>query len=327
MPTGYFVRARSGRQSPLRNHIRWDQLATRAFPAKMPALLESHLKSAKPPYCAALGRHLGTTVRVLACSLAASVALGALGCSSGRVVKEKQPDAPPPGLISVVKYEKKTAQLMDATLKLGELRDNVDEQRRRLQVICADYPDHLVCQPQTAAEYARKAFCADQEFTKHVDAVVNSCHQGACKQVDEANLITRVQYMTLVQRLPHALVLFGRARTKLDRKDKKQIQQFVETIGADKGGYIIIVGRASKDGSWRKNLKLALDRAEHSRAFIVDQLGIEQNRVGYITYGHAKMYLTALDAERLTKKKLSTARANRSALLFAYPCFNAKRTR
>ena len=272
-------------------------------------------------------RRMSHVLRLTARGIVAWIALAAVagGCSAGSVVEEKKPDEPPPGMVSVVQYEKKTAQLMQATLKLGELRDNVDEQRRRLQVICADYPDHQVCQPQTAAEYARKAFCADQEFTKHVDAVVNSCHQGACKQVDEANLITRAQYMTLVQRLPHALVLFGASRTKLDRNDKKQIQQFVETIGADQGGYVIIVGRASKDGSWRTNLKLALDRAEHTRAFIVDQLGIDQKRVGYITYGHAKMYLTALDAERLTKKRLSPKQANRSALLFAYPCFDAKK--
>ncbi len=254
----------------------------------------------------------------------ATVALFAGGCSSGTVIEEKKPEAPPPGMISVVKYEKKTQQLMDATLKLGAMRNNVDELRRRLQVICADHADHTVCQPQTAAEYARKAFCADAEFTKHVDAVVNACHQGQCKQVDEANLITRAQYMTLVQRLPHSLVTFGASRTKLDRRDRRQIQQFVETIGADQGGYVIIVGRASKDGSWRKNLKLALDRAENTRKHIVDQLGIDTNRVGYITYGHAKMYLTGLDAERLTKRRMSVKQANRSALLFAYPCFDKK---
>ena len=43
--------------------------------------------------------------------------------------------------------------------------------------------------------------------------------------------------------------------------------------------------------------------------------------VGYITYGHEKMYLTALDAERMGKgRRLSVKQANRSAFVFAYPC-------
>lgn len=266
------------------------------------------------------------------CRAAFGALVGAIlvaGCSAGTTVDDdpnKEPDTPP-GTVSVVKYEKTTQQLMDATVKLGEMRNNIDEVRRRLQVICADHSDHDVCQPQTNAEYARKAFCKDGEFTKHVDAVVNACHQGQCKQVDEANLITRAQYMTLVQRLPHALVLFRSGSSRLDSTDKKQMQRFVETIGADRGGYVIIVGRASKDGSWRRNLKLALDRAETTRVFLVEQLGIDAKRVGYITYGHTKMYLTKLDAERLSAHKLGVKQANRSALLFAYPCFDATKAK
>ncbi len=258
----------------------------------------------------------------IAAALAASCA--AFGCSSGQVASDEKQEELPPGTVSVLKYEEKTQQLLDATLALGDLRENVDEQVRRLRVICSDYPDHDVCQPQTAATYARKAFCADATFTSHVNEVVQACHQGQCKQVDDASMLTRGQYMNLVQRLPHALVTFRAARTGLDRLDKQQIQRFIETIGADQGGYIIIVGRASKDGPWRKNLQYALDRAEQTRAFIVDELGIDARRVGYITYGHAKMYLTELDADRLSKRKLSVKQANRSALLFAYPCFEVK---
>jgi len=263
----------------------------------------------------------------LAATLAIAVAVAFAGCSAGNVADDDpdKPDEPPPGMVSVIKYEKKTEQLMNATLKLGEMRNNVDELRRRLQVICADHADHEVCQPQTAAEYARKAFCADKTFTKHVDAIVSACHQGQCKQVDEASLITRAQYMTLITRLPHSLVLFKGGSKRLDRKDKKQIQRFIETIGADRGGYVIVVGRASKDGSWRKNLKLAVDRANNTRTFITEQLGLDEKRVGYITYGHTKMYLTSLDAERLSKRKLSVKQANRSALLFAYPCFDVQK--
>ena len=38
------------------------------------------------------------------------------------------------------------------------------------------------------------------------------------------------------------------------------------------------------------------------------------------------MYLTKLDAERLAQQKLTTREANRSALLFVYPCFNGAAT-
>ena len=32
--------------------------------------------------------------------------------------------------------------------------------------------------------------------------------------------------------------------------------------------------------------------------FFVDDMGMDFDRVGYITYGHEKMYITELDAER-----------------------------
>ncbi|MEZ4468033.1 MAG: hypothetical protein R3F43_27270 [bacterium] len=89
---------------------------------------------------------------------------------------------------------------------------------------------------------------------------------------------------------------------------------------------MIIVGRASKDGSWKRNVQLAIDRAENTRQELVKSMGLDPARVGYITYGHDKMYLTALDAERLSEKKLSPKQANRSALVFAYPCFQGKAT-
>ncbi|MEZ4269370.1 MAG: OmpA family protein [Myxococcota bacterium] len=254
--------------------------------------------------------------------LAAGLVLASCATANNEVKDEAgaAEDAPPPGMIEVVKYQEKTQQLIDTTQKLHAAEGTLDEQRRRLQVICADYPEHGVCAEQTAARYALDAFCAEPDFKSHVDEIVKACHQGACKQVDQAELITRTQYMLLTQNLPHTLVTFPSAGTKLDKEDQRQLQQFVEQVRADKG-YLIIVGRASKDGPWRKNLQYALDRAEQTRQFLVDTLGIEQSRVGYITYGHDKMYLTELDAERLTTRKLSMTQANRSALVFAYPCF------
>lgn len=229
-----------------------------------------------------------------------------------------------PGAVTIVEYEKKTQELLETSQKLGELRGNLDEQARRLAVICIDYPDHAVCQPQTAAEYARSAFCADPEFTEHVNRVVDACHQGECKQVDQAEQISRSEYMLLTQRLPHMLITFNASSTGLDAKDKTRLQQFVETVRGEKG-YMIIVGRASKDGNWRENLKLALGRAENTRKYLVDEVGVDQKRAGFITYGADKMYLTQLDAERLTEEKLSTKQANRSALIFSYPCYDASK--
>ena len=247
------------------------------------------------------------------------------GCASAPKPKPKPkpkpaaPAGPPPGYIEIVKYEERTAQLLEATDDLVDLQSNLEDQKFRLEKICVDYPDHEVCKPQTAAAYALATFCEDSEFTQHIDAVVTACHQGQCKQVDEAALITRTDYMLLVQRLPHTLVTFGAAKHDLDRNDQDQLQKFVENINAERG-YVIIVGRASKDGPWEKNLQYALDRANETRTFMIDQLGLQKERVGYITYGHDKMYLTALDAERLTARKLSAKQANRSALIFTYPC-------
>lgn len=223
--------------------------------------------------------------------------------------------------VRILKLEVKARELEETTQALADVRNRHDEVRRRLTAICVDYPEHRVCQPQTAAQYARDAFCSDKSFTQHVDEVVEACHQGQCKQVDDAQLLKRTQYMTLLTRLPHALITFGASKTRLDRRDRRKIQQFIEQIGAE-GGYVIIVGRASKDGSWRNNLKLALGRAESTRKFVVDSLAFDQRRVGYITYGHEKMYLTELDAERLASQKMSIRQANRSALLFAYPCYS-----
>lgn len=264
-------------------------------------------------------------LRPLAATLGCSLLLGSTACSAGNVTAKppEEPTGPPPGMIELVKYEKKTQQLLDATVALGKVRANSDETRRRLAAVCVDYPKHSACAQETAARYARTAFCKDKSFVGHIDQIVKACHQGQCKQVDEANLITRSQYMTLVSHLPHALVTFRARSARLDRNDRRQLQNFIENIGAEKG-YVIIVGRASRDGPWRKNLEYALGRAESTRKFLTEDLGLSPKRVGFITYGHAKMYLTALDKERLTDKKMSVKQANRSALVFAYPCFDPK---
>ena len=218
-----------------------------------------------------------------------------------------------------VEMADRTRALLDATDQLNTLESDIDEQRRRLRNVCVDHPEHIACSLHQAAAFARETFCSDAEFTAHVDGVVASCQQGQCKQVDEAQLLSRSNYMTLVQRLPNSLVTFGAGKTGLDRRDKRQLQQFLENIEGEKG-YIIVVGRASKDGSWKKNLRLALNRAENTRKFIVDDMGLDFDRVGYITYGHEKMYITELDAERIDERKLSVRQANRSALVFSYPC-------
>ncbi|TNF28094.1 MAG: hypothetical protein EP329_18460 [Deltaproteobacteria bacterium] len=248
------------------------------------------------------------------------------GCATTKT--EKPPEdkvvvddnATPPGMVRMVEYEQKAAELLMATAKLEELSGDIDAMDRRLRTICADYPDHVVCDVHKQAEFAREAFCADENFTTHVDEIVSACQQGACKEVDEAQLLSRTQYMTLLEKLPHKLVTFGSAKTHLDKADQRELQQFLEAIRGTEG-YIIIVGRASREGPWRDNLRYALDRAENTRQYLVTNLGIDDTRVGYITYGHEKMYLTPLDAERLATKKLSQREANRSALVFTYPCF------
>ena len=225
--------------------------------------------------------------------------------------------------VEIVTLEKKTKELQETAEKLEATRATLEDQSARLTRICTDYPDHDVCKPQTQAQFAKAAFCSDKTFTAHVDEIVNACHQGQCKQVDDAQLLMRVQYMTLVQSLPHTLVLFGNAQTGLDTVDRKQLQKFIEVIHANEG-YVIIVGRASQDGAFKQNLRLALDRAENTRKFMVDTLGLSDKQVGYITYGHPKMYLTELDAERLANRKVSVTQGNRSALVFAYPCRSSK---
>jgi len=268
--------------------------------------------------------------RLLA-GLVAVVSGFAWGCATSRAAAEPEPvnlfaedddeeGSVPPGYVELLAYEEKTQALLEATEELEALQNDIDAQRRRLARICADHPSHIVCDVHSAAAFAREAFCGDEEFTRHVDAVVQACHQGACKQVDDAELLSRTQYMLLVQRLPHKLVLFNSAETRLDNNDRRELQQFMEAIRGEEG-YIIIVGRASREGPWRDNLRYALDRAENTRRFIVDHLGVDERRVGYITYGHEKMYLTSLDAERLAQRRLSPRQANRSALVFTYPCF------
>ena len=246
----------------------------------------------------------------------------AFGCASTpEPPKEPNPEEPaPPGYVHVVEYDKKTKELLLATEQLQTLQGDVDEQRRRLQTLCADYPEHAACDEYQKAAFAQKTLCADNELTKHIDEIVSSCNQGACKQVDEAALLARTDYMMLVQHLPHKLVTFRSADTHLDAGDKKALQQYLEAVRGDQG-YIIIVGRASREGPWNDNLRYALDRAESTREFIEKTLGVPSQQVGYITYGHEKMYLTDLDIERLSSKKMSSTEANRSALVFTYPCY------
>ncbi len=245
-----------------------------------------------------------------------------MACGGQRMTEPEEEEGGKPGPVEYLKYEKQTQELMKTAEKLNETQGNLEEQRRRLTVICVDYPDHAVCAPQTAASYAREVFCDDDEFTRHVDLVVQACKSGSCKEMDSAEQISRSQYMVLTQRLPHSLITFKASQTRLDRRDKAQIQQFMEHIRGERG-YVIVVGRASKDGSWKRNLQLAIKRAKTTREFLTSSMGMDEERVGYITYGHEKMYLTGLDAERLSERKLSIKQANRSALIFAYPCYEA----
>ncbi|MCA9547910.1 MAG: hypothetical protein KC613_26075, partial [Myxococcales bacterium] len=180
-------------------------------------------------------------------------------------------DKGPAATVQMVEYEAKTKALLEATTKLGELKTDLADQSRRLMAVCADHPDHLACAQHTAASQAREAFCNEEDFVKHVDQVVASCHQGMCKQLDQAEQISRSEYMLLTQRLPHSLVRFQANETSLDRRDRAQLQSFIETIGGEKG-YVIIVGRASKDGAWKHNLKLAVQRAEETRRYVTEQL-------------------------------------------------------
>ena len=138
------------------------------------------------------------------------------GCAT---VKPKPKPVPkvPSHLIEIIKYEKKTRELIETTGRLRDTRQKLDDQKYRLAKICTDYPEHLVCQPQTAAAYAKKRFCADGTFTQHVDSVVKACHQGQCKQVAQARHLSRTNYMLLLQKLPHALVLFKVGKSNLDK--------------------------------------------------------------------------------------------------------------
>jgi len=279
------------------------------------------------------GKRRGDTIEEDAMDTRSLALLAALWLGQAPVGCASKPEAPPPddtpaegeeptppGYVKVLEYEAKTKELVAAQEKLEALQGDIDEQRRRLATVCADYPKHVACDVYAQAAFAQKTFCEDKGFTDHIDAVVSACHQGACKQVDDAALLSRTDYMTLVQHLPHKLVTFKSADTRLDAADKKSLQQYLEAVRGDEG-YIIIVGRASREGPWEANLRYALDRAESTREFIEKTLGIDPSRVGYITYGHDKMYLTELDVERLSERKLSTTEANRSALVFTYPCY------
>ena len=70
-----------------------------------------------------------------------------------------------------VEVAKRTRELMAATDRLRDAQSSIEEQKRRLQLICVDYPDHQSCDLHSAVSYARDAFCDDDEFTAHVDDV------------------------------------------------------------------------------------------------------------------------------------------------------------
>ncbi len=220
--------------------------------------------------------------------------------------------------IEEVEYKKTTKALMETSEKLKVVEETAKELGWRLKAICADHEDHQACQPYTDAQKAKELFCADKTITSHIEKIIESCHQGQCKQLDSAQEINRNQMLLLLQSLPHLLVLFKANETKLDPKDQSQIQRFLESVDGEKG-YVIIVGRASKDGVWKKNISLAVNRAENTRQYLVSEMGLNQKNTGYITYSDQKMLLTDTDAKRLGKK-LSVTQANRSAFIFSYPC-------
>ena len=239
------------------------------------------------------------------------------------IVREELKESKEQAALIELKYKDKTQKLIKTSEQLNEVKSTLEEQQWRLSAVCADHSDHQACAPYTNASEAKKIFCKDPFFVKHVDQIVQSCHQGQCKQLDQAQQIDRNQYMMLMQGLPHTLITFKANQTRLDKKDQREIQKFLELLGGVQG-YVVVVGRASKDGSWKHNIKLAVNRAESARKYIVNDMGIDASRVGYITYGDEKMYLTGLDIDRLTqskKKRLSIKQANRSALIFSYPCF------
>ena len=157
---------------------------------------------------------------------------------------------------------------MKTSEQLNQIKGTLEEQQWRLSAVCSDHPDHQACTPYTNASEAKTIFCKDPFFVKHVDQIIQSCHQGQCKQIDQAQQIDRNQYMMLMQGLPHTLITFKANQTKLDRRDRTDIQKFLEVLGGVRG-YVVIVGRASKDGAWKHNLKLAVNRAESTRKYIV----------------------------------------------------------
>lgn len=258
-------------------------------------------------------------IHFLLCLIA--VSLVACGASpSGKDDDDDDNDKDKGGSDNIIKleYEKKTKALVETSQKLQDAEQEVKEQNKRLKSVCADHPNHIACQPYTNAQRAREIFCSDEKITAHIEEIIDSCHQGQCKQLDQASQINRNQMMLLLQSLPHLLVKFKAGQTKLDQKDHEDIQNFLEMIDGN-DGYVMIVGRASKDGAWKKNIELAVQRAENTRKYITTQMGVDPKNTGYITYGEEKMYLTETDAKRLGKN-LSVTQANRSAFLFSYPC-------
>ena len=68
-----------------------------------------------------------------------------VGCGARPEVKPaEEPLNPEAKKIILLEYEKKTKELIKTTKTLNAMRETLDDQRRRLTVICADYPDHDV---------------------------------------------------------------------------------------------------------------------------------------------------------------------------------------
>ena len=79
-----------------------------------------------------------------------------------------------------LKYQKKTEELIEKSKKLQDITHKLSEQQWRLKAVCSDHSDHEACMPYRALSEAKDTFCKDRFFVKHVDLIINSCHQGQC---------------------------------------------------------------------------------------------------------------------------------------------------
>ena len=87
---------------------------------------------------------LGLTATLVACA--------------ATVPKQQYDDLSATNEVNVIELADKTKALVESTDKLHAMRNTLEEQSRRLTRICTEYPEHIVCRPQTAATFAREAF-------------------------------------------------------------------------------------------------------------------------------------------------------------------------